>query len=102
MSAYIGFNSNTEYGHKLRVLLNQLEESDEDFSKILGTMAQMLEGDGSQDSHFSTIATNFGFPSETTARAAWNELQSAYSKTSGNGSVSSVRAARDQLFNKMR
>ena len=36
------------------------------------------------------------------AREAFLELDSAYSKTSGNGTVDSVRAARDQLYAKLR
>jgi hypothetical protein len=74
----------------------------------------MRSGDGSSAAHYGDITKRFGFadydstqgePSEAQnliAKAAFEELDSAYSKTSGNGSVSDVRAARDQLFSKLR
>jgi hypothetical protein len=74
----------------------------------------MRDGDGSQNSHYANIVKRFKFadwdptqgpPTDAQcakARAAFEELDSAYSKTSGNGSVTNVRAARDQFFAKLR
>lgn len=99
---HIHFNDQTQYGRQLRRLLNLAEESDDSFTDVRDVMIQMRDGDGSQDAHYAEVTNRFGFASDAKARAAFEELDSAYSKTSGNGSVSNVRAARDQLFAKLR
>ena len=112
---YIHFNQNTQHGQKLRQVLNLLEQGDDLFADIRDAMIQMRDGDGSQDAHYAEVAKRFAFgdydvttggaPSALSlskARAAFEELDSAYSKTSGNGSVNNVRAARDQMFAKLR
>lgn len=112
--AHISFNQNTIYGQKLRSLLGMLEQSDDLFTDVREAMIQMRDGDGSQNVHYAEVTKRFGFgdydpvqgaPTDAQnakARAAFEEIDSAYAKTSGNGSVSSVRAARDQLFAKLR
>lgn len=106
--AHIHFDDQSNYGRKLRRALNLLEEGDDLFADVRDLMIQMREGDGSSDAHYARVAAAFGFAAgggqtaEQKARAAFEELDSAYSKTSGNGSVSNVRAARDQLFAKLR
>ena len=62
----------------------------------------MRVGDGSDATHYAEVTSRFGFVSNAKAKEAFDELDSAYSKTSGDGSVSNVRAARDQLFAKLR
>jgi hypothetical protein len=100
--AHIHFNDQTQYGRQLRRLLNMAEESDDLFTDVRDMMIQMRDGDGSQDAHYAELTTRFGFVSDAQARACFEELDSAYSKTSGNGSVSNVRAARDQFLAKLR
>ncbi len=100
--AHIHFNDQTQYGRQLRRMLQQMEESDDAMKDVRDCMIQMRDGDGSQDAHYAEVTSRFGFVSDTQARAAFEELDSAYSKTSGDGSVSNVRAARDQLFAKLR
>lgn len=102
MAAHIYFNKTSQYGAMLWRLLRQLEEGDDLFSDIRDVMIQMRDGDGSQDTHYAEVRIRFGFETDAKARAAFEEIDSAYSKTSGNGSVSNVRAARDQLFAKLR
>lgn len=102
MFNHIHFDESTQYGRKLRALLNKSEESDDLFTDVRDVMIQMRDGDGSADAHYAEVTARFGFTSDAKAKAAFEELDSAYSKTSGNGSVSNVRAARDQLFAKLR
>lgn len=99
---HIHFDDQTIYGRKLRRLLQMAEESDDLFTDVRDVMIQMRDGDGSADAHYAEVKTRFGFTTDAKARAAFEELDSAYSKTSGNGSVSNVRAARDQLYAKLR
>ena len=99
---HIYFNESTQYGRLLRRMLNVNEDADDSIADVRDVMIQMRDGDGSQDAHYAEVTSRFGFTSDAKARAAFEELDSAYSKTSGNGSVSNVRAARDQLFAKLR
>lgn len=100
--AHIHFNDQTTYGRQLRRMLQLSEEADDTMKDVRDMMIQMTDGDGSQDVHFAECTGRFGFTSDAKAREAFLELDSAYSKTSGDGSVSNVRAARDQLFAKLR
>jgi hypothetical protein len=99
---HIHFNDQTAYGRKLRRMLDLMEEGDDLMSDVRDLMIQMRDGDGSQDAHYAELTTRFGFTSDAKARAAFEELDSAFSKTSGNGEVTNVRAARDQLYAKLR
>lgn len=99
---HIHFNDQTQYGRQLRRCLQMMEESDDLMKDVRDMMIQMRDGDGSQDIHYAECTTRFGFVSDAQARACFLELDSAYSKTSGDGNVSSVRAARDQLYAKLR
>jgi len=112
---HINFNSGTAHGSKLRQLLNLMEQGDDLMVDVRDVMIQMRDGDGSQNVHYAEVTKKFGFgdydvstggtPTDAQnakAKAAFDELDSAFSKTSGNGSVTNVRAARDQLFAKLR
>jgi len=113
--SHIHFNKSTQYGSKLANCLALLERGDDEFTDARELILQMIDGDGSNISHFDEVVRRFGFgdydvttqnpptdAQKTVARNAWLEIESAYSKTSGNGSVTDVRAARDQLFAKLR
>ena len=101
--AHISFNDQLPHGRILRRFLNQAEESDDGFADVRDVIIQMcVDGDTSVEANFAEVTARFGFASNAKAKAAFDELDSAFSKTSGNGSVSNVRAARDQLFAKLR
>lgn len=114
--AHIIFNASTVYGAKLRALLTLLENGDDLFADVRDVMTQMRDGaDNPADSgNYAEIVRRFGFgdydPTQGSptaaqtdlARSAFLELDSAYAKTSANGTVDNVRAARDQLFAKLR
>lgn len=102
--AHIHFNDQLQYGRSLRRALQLSEEADDLLTDVRDMMIQMRDGaDNPADSaNYAELTTRFGFVSNDQARAAFLELDSAYSKTSGNGSVDNVRAARDQLYAKLR
>ena len=114
MEAHIHFDDSTKYGAMLRSALRLSEQADEALTDVRDMLIQMRDGDGSQNAHYANIVKRLKFADYDTtqgeptdgqnakARAAFEELDSAYSKTSGNGTVSNVRAARDQLFAKLR
>lgn len=99
---HIHFNDQTQYGRMLRRMLQMSEEADDLLTDVRDCIIQMRDGDGSQDAHYAEVTSRFGFASDAKSRAAFEELDSAYAKTSGNDSVTNVRAARDQLFAKLR
>lgn len=98
MANHIHFDASLPHGRILRHALVMNEQADDLLADVVSMMTAMLEGDGSLDTHYTEIMSRFAFASTAKARAAYDELQSAYSKTSGNGSVSNARAARDQMF----
>lgn len=101
---HIHFNDQLPHGRLLRRMLSMSEESDDLMLDVRDAMIQMRDGadNASDPANYAEVAARFGFTSAAKAREAFLELDSAFSKTSGNGSVSNVRAARDQLFAKMR
>lgn len=114
MEAHIHFDDTTRYGAMLRDALRTNEAADDKLADVRDLLIQMRDGDGSQNVHYANIVKRLkvadydptqGAPTDAQnakARAMFEEIDSAYSKTSGNGAVSSVRAARDQLFAKLR
>lgn len=90
------------HGKYLQRAVQASEDADAYFKRARDTMVQMLEGDGSTDPHYTTIQTCFGFASTADAHAAFLILDTAYGKTSGDGSVTNSRAARDQMFSQLR
>lgn len=95
---HIHFDDTTQYGRILRRALSTNESADDQLADVMSLIESMIDGDGSQDAHYTEVTVRFAFPSNAIAHAAFNELASAYAKTSGNGAVTNSRAARDQLF----
>ena len=100
---HIHFNDQLPHGRMLRRFLNQAEESDDMIRDVRNAIIMMCENNDTSDAaNFTEVTTRFGFASNDKAKAAFDELDTAFAKTSGDGSVSGVRAARDQLFDKLR
>jgi hypothetical protein len=95
---HIHFDDTSQYGRILRAALQTNEAADDQLADVVALFESMLDGDGSLDAHYTEATIRFAFPNNALAHAALNELRSAYSKSSGNGSVTNVRAARDQMF----
>jgi len=68
----------------------------------IANMQLMIDGDGSADAHYAEIRIQYGFPTDTIAHEAFNELLSVQSKLDTDSSVSNVKAAILQAFNKLR
>lgn len=96
--SHLHFDDTLPYGRILRSALRQNEQADRELAAIVSLFGTMIDGDGTLDAHYNEVTSRFGFPNNATAHSTYNELQSTYSKTSGNGNVVNSRAARDQLF----
>lgn len=99
---HIGFDKTTPHGNLLYNHLSRMEMAFDGLNDILGTMALMIDGDGTDPAHFSYMATKFGFESNAVAKAAYDELASVLAKLNTDGSVSMVNAAMLQAFAKFR
>lgn len=89
----------------LRNMFGNLESSFNnlvDIVGLVGSIQLMVIPDGSHDSDYSVVRTEFGFADDAIARAAYNEIQSVKSKLNTDNSVSSVNAAIAQAINKFR
>jgi hypothetical protein len=98
----IEFNAGLRHGSLLRSALTSLENGHDALNDVIASMQLMIDGDGSNVSHFNEMMTRFGFASTTTAKAAWDELNSVRFKLNTNDSVSDVLAALNQAFAKFR
>lgn len=96
------FNDQLPAGRVYRQWFNAVDEMLEIGSALNALIPTMIDGDGSNISMFNEVTARFGFPDNTTAKASWEEFQSAYSKVSGDGSVSSVNTALKQFLAKTR
>ena len=110
---HIHFNKSSQYGSKVASCLTQMENADDMQQDVRDMILQMIDGDCSQICHFDEVVKRLEVldyvpnnavtdPQRTAARNLWLEIDSAYSKTSGDGSVSNVRSARNQLYSKLR
>ena len=97
---HISFNDALPEGRALRSMLRDMEQSHIDLPTIIRRMAQMIDGDGSQDAHYTYMTTQFGFASDAKAHEAFNELNSLQSKFNTDASVTFVNAAMLQAFAK--
>lgn len=100
--AHISFTAGTQHGGLLRSGLSKLEDAITDLVELRGTMALMIDGDGSDAAHFAYMQDKFGFASNAAAKSAWEELNSLLFKLTTNSSVADVSAALTQAFAKFR
>lgn len=99
---HIYFSAATEYGSRLRSALSQVESGLDALIHARDTVTLMIDGDGSNATQFGEVTARYAFVDNAAAKAAWDELNSYIAKETTDSSVSSVDAARKQLFNKLR
>jgi hypothetical protein len=100
--AHYNFNDQLSHGRLLRGYLNGVETVIDQGPDVIAVMNAMLTGDSSVEASFGTVTTRFGFADNANAKAAYDEIQSANSKTNGDGSVSGVNAALQQVIARLR
>lgn len=100
--SHLNFNENTVHGRLLRVGVNHLELGLEGLNDVLNVLGTMIDGDGSSAAHFTYATSKFGFDSDASTKAAYEELNSLMAKLNTDSNVSSVNAAILQVVNKFR
>ena len=112
---HYGFDDQTPHGRIQRRVMTGAETLLDEGKDLLAVYQQMIDGDGSNISHFDYVVRRFKYgghdgtagtavtdAQRTVAKAAWDEFQSFMSKFTGDGAVSSVNAAMLQAFAKFR
>ena len=99
---HIQFNDQLQHGRYLRRAIQMIEEGRETLVKTKDVMQTMIDGDGTDAAQFTEVTARFGFTNNATAKAGWDELNSALSKITTDASVTNVQAALLQLFSKLR
>lgn len=95
---FFAYNRNIPSGFRLGRGVEALDQALEDLVDERDAMTQMINGDGSDPSHYNQHVTAYGFDSTTDARNAYLELDSLVSKLTSNGSQSSVFDAIKQFL----
>ena len=99
---HIQLSEDTFHGRLLRACMQHLEVGHESLDDIIATITTMIDGDGSSSTHFPEVTARFGFQNDAQSKAAYEELQSLASKFNTDGSVTFVKTALAQAFNKFR
>lgn len=90
------YEHSSQYGQLLHGPMLSLENDIDNLKEIFGTMQQMIDGDGSNATHYATIQVEFGFVDNDQAKAAFAEI------ASGLGALDGVAATVQQMINKLR
>lgn len=91
---FYNVNRNIPAGFRLGRAMEALEHAMTYLNDERNTMIQMCEGgDTSSAAYFTTVTAAYGFTDNDEAKAAFAELDSLWSKLSGDGSVSGVNSA---------
>jgi hypothetical protein len=98
----IHFNSGLQHGQLLRSTLTSLENGHDGLNDIMAALALMIDGDGSNATHFEEVMTRMGTTSTVNAKALYEELASLRFKLNTDSSVTDVLAALNQAFAKFR
>ncbi len=100
--AHLQINDQIPHGRMLRAAINKLDEGREELADIIASLGLMIDGNGSDAAHFVYMKEKLGCASNEIAKAVWDELNSVNFKLTTNASVDNVKAALDQVVNKLR
>lgn len=100
---HISFNHSTPHGNKLANSLDHLEQGLEGLNDVKSAMALMIDGDGTQEAHFTSyVIDKFGFADAAGAKASWDEINSVLGKLNSDAQQTFVNAAILQVVHKHR
>jgi hypothetical protein len=103
-TSHITFNDQLSHGRDVARALQQLQEGRQGLIDVVAVLQLMIDGDSSDASQFTQMATNLGMvtngtPENATAKAAWEELVALKAKVTDD-TQTSVSAAMLQAFAK--
>lgn len=92
-STNIPFDRANQTGQEIRAYLQALVKCAVDGPRLISILSHMVDGNGTDVSHFAEMVAVGIFDSTADAKASWDELNSVNGKLSTDASVSSVNAA---------
>lgn len=93
----IPFDRSSQFGQEIKALLTAYRKVNQDGPNILEAMAHMIDGDGTDVSHFTEMVTLGIYDNTADAKASYDELASVNAKLTTDGSVTNVDAALKQV-----
>lgn len=94
--------SDDQKNARVKQALRAIREGRAILGQELAAAAQMIDGNGSEASHFDLLANKRGYvandyaDANTAAKAAYDELSSLHFKMTSNSSITDMAAALDQ------
>ena len=89
----IEFDRSNQFGQEIRAYLNACRKVVTDGPIILACFAHMVDGDGTDVSHFAELVAQGIYPTTADAKASWDELQAVNAKLTTDAAVTFVQAA---------
>lgn len=102
MATTIAFNRNLARSQDLSHVIKTMEQADYQLDRLVDIMTNLLEGDGTDPTHFTTIVTEFGFESSAKAKPAYELLKAVNDLNNSTGQVTDVRLARRRVISRLR
>jgi len=96
----IDINSGNQFGSQVIAYLNALRKVNEDGPKILAAIIYMVDGNGTDPTHFAELVGKGIYPSNEDAIASYNELASINAKLTQDSAQTNIDAAIKQVCSK--
>ena len=96
----INFDRANQFGQEIKAYLNALRKVNEDGPKIMQAIIYMVDGDGSDPTHFANLVGKGIYPSNKDAIASYNELASINAKLTQDSAQTNIDAAIKQVCSK--
>lgn len=96
-STNIDFDRANQFGQEIKAYLNALRKVNQDGPNILQSIIHMVDGDGSDPTHFAELVTKGIYPTNEDAHAGYNELASINAKLTSDASQTNIDAAIKQV-----
>jgi len=96
----IDINSGNQFGQEIKSYLNALRKVNEDGPKILAAIIYMVDGDGSDPTHFAKLVGKGIYPSNKDAIESYNELAGVIAKLTQDTAQTNIDAAIKQVCSK--
>ena len=99
-TTHVQLNRNNQFGSEITHLINAYRKVNADGPNIIAAMACMIDGNGSDEAHFTEMVTLGIYENTADAKASFDELSSINFKLTTNASVSDCDAALKQVCSK--
>ena len=96
----INFDRENQFGQEIKAYLNALRKVNQDGPNIVQAIIYMIDGDGSDPTHFAKLVGEGIYPSNKDANESYNELAGVIAKLTQDTSHTKIDAAIKQVCSK--